>query len=104
MGFSLDKLWVCLGLLALAHAAYSAAQHRAYLRLTEQEFTALPIDILIQSIVGLVLVCFGIVRVVGIFREIKASAEIEKRNWESLSNRPAFYTFAHRGKFLFGSG
>lgn len=27
---------------ALLHAAYSAAQHRLYLRLTEQPFTALP--------------------------------------------------------------
>lgn len=92
-----------LGLLSLAHAAYSAAQHRAYLRLTEEEFTTLPVDILLQSILGLLLMCFGIVNVVGKFREIKAAADMDKRGWENLGNRSSFYSFAHRGKALFGS-
>ena len=96
-----DKIFVVAGLTALAHAAYSAAQHRSYLRLTEQEFTTLPIDILIQSIAALVLTCYGIVRVVGVFREIKAAAELEKKSWDTLTNRQSFYTFNHRGTKLF---
>lgn len=101
MGFSTNKTLVIFGLVALFHAAYSSAQHRAYLRLTEQEFAGLPIDILLQSILGLVLTCCGIVRVVGDFREIKATAELEKKGWETLGNRPSFYMFNHRGKALF---
>lgn len=101
MGFTSAKLLVTVGLLFLAHAAYSAAQHRAYIRLTEQEFTTLPADILIQSIAGLVITCLGIVKVVGHFREIKAAADLEKRSWECLANRPSLYSFAHRGRNLF---
>lgn len=97
-----DKLCVLLGLVCLAHAAYSAAQHRTYLRLTEQEFTSLPLDILVQSMMGLLITCYGITRVVGEFKDINASADLEKKTWETLGNRPSFYTFGHRGGKLFG--
>lgn len=101
MGSSIDKFFVTVGLLALLHAAYSAAQHRAYLRLTEQEFTTLPLDILLQTIVGLLVACFGIVRVVGQFREIRAVADMENRTWDTINMRSSFYGFNHRGKMLF---
>lgn len=101
MGFTPDKMIVIAGMLALAHAAYSAAQHRTYLRLTEQEFTMLPLDILVQCIVGLAITCYGIVRVVGQFKEIKTASDKESKTWETLSNHPSFYTFNHRGKRLF---
>lgn len=100
MASSIDKVLVALGLLALLHAAYSAAQHRAYLRLTEQEFTTLPADVLIQTLVGLVITCCGIVQVVGKFREIRPIADLETRTWDSMSSHVAFYSFNHRGKML----
>ena len=103
MGFTLDKLFVTTGLLALLHAAYSAAQHRSYLRLTEREFDALPADILIQIIIGLVTTCYGIVRVVGKFREIRAAADLDSKTWDNAGNRFSFYTFQHRGRLLFDS-
>jgi len=95
------KGFVILGLLALAHAAYSAAQHRTYLRLTEQDFGILPPDIFLQCIFGLLLTCYGVVNVAGNFKEIKASAEQDNKNWEMLSNRQGFNIFNHRGKALF---
>jgi membrane magnesium transporter 1 len=100
MAATFDKLVVAIGLLSLVHAAYSAAQHRAYLRLTEQEFTTLPADVLIQTIFGLVITCCGIVRVVGKFREIRPIADLETRTWDSMSTHVAFYSFNHRGKKL----
>ena len=100
MGFCTDKWFVFLGFIALAHAGYSAAQYRAYLRLIEQEFVSLPTDILLQCLVGLVITCYGIVKVVGDFKEIKAVAELQQRTWETLSNRPSFYSFNHRGKMF----
>ena len=104
MAFCADKWFVCLGFIALAHAGYSAAQYRAYLRLIEQEFAALPADILLQCLVGLVITCYGIVKVVGDFKEIKAIADLQQRTWETLSNRPAFYSFNHRGKAFSAQG
>lgn len=100
---TVDKMFVIFGLLALLHASYSAAQHRTFLRLTEQDFTSLPLDILLQCFAGLIITCYGVVRVVGKFREIKAVSDVDKRVWESVSNRPSFYSFNHRGRVLFGS-
>jgi len=55
------KLILTTGLIGLCHAAYSATQHRNYLRLIENEFTQLPSDILIQTVVSLLLCCYGII-------------------------------------------
>ncbi|CAL1543277.1 unnamed protein product [Lymnaea stagnalis] len=98
---AVHKLCVLFGLIALAHAAYSAAQHRTYLRLTEQEFTILPHDIFLQCILGLLVTCYGVVHVSGSFKEIKASAEQDTKTWEMLGNRQGFNMFHHRGKALF---
>jgi len=95
------KGFVILGLLALAHAAYSAAQHRTYLRLTEQEFSMLPHDIFLQCLFGLLLTCYGVVNVAGNFKGIKASAEQDSKTWEMLSNRQGFNIFNHRGKAIY---
>ncbi|XP_077988279.1 ER membrane protein complex subunit 5-like [Glandiceps talaboti] len=92
--------FVVFGLLALAHAAYSAAQHRAYLRLTEQEFTSLPADIVLQCLISLLLTTYGVVYIAGNFNEIKASADLDNRSFETVSNRPAFHMFMHRGRVL----
>jgi len=95
-----DKFLVAFGLLALAHAAYSAAQHRSYLRLTEQEFTTLPADVTVQTLAGLLVACYGIVRVVGKFREIRTTSDLETRTWDNVSSHVAFYSVNHRGKYL----
>jgi hypothetical protein len=97
-----DTFCVTLGLLTILHAAYSAAQHRTYLRLSEQTFTSLPIDIVVQTLVGLALACYGLVQSSGSFKDIIAAGELDKKTWETVSNRPSFYSFNHRGKSLFG--
>ena len=63
MAISYGKVAVTCGLLSLFHAAYSAAQHRAYLRMTEQDFTHLPADILLQIFISLFVTCLGICKV-----------------------------------------
>ena len=50
MALSVEKVLLFGGLLSLLHAAYSAAQHRNYLRLTERDFTSLPSDIFVQCL------------------------------------------------------
>ncbi|RZF40356.1 hypothetical protein LSTR_LSTR008786 [Laodelphax striatellus] len=94
------KFCLIFGVIALLHAAYSAAQHRAYLRITEQEFTSLPLDILIQGIVSLFMTMYGIMQIAGEFKEIRATVELESKSWETVRNLPSFYTFNHRGKAL----
>ena len=55
-------LWkglVGIGLFALAHTAFSAAQHRSYMRLTEKEDESLPIDIVLQTLLAFAVTCYG---------------------------------------------
>ncbi|XP_018563242.1 membrane magnesium transporter 1 [Anoplophora glabripennis] len=86
-----------IGFLSLFHAAYSAAQHRSYLRLNELDFAYLPHDITIQALISLFIIMYGVLHVAGDFKEIKASAELEDKSWETFRNIPSFYTFSHRG-------
>lgn len=43
---------------------------------------------------------YGVLYVAGDFKEIKASAELENKSWETYRNVPSFYIFCHRrGKY-----
>ncbi|XP_076283240.1 ER membrane protein complex subunit 5 [Lasioglossum baleicum] len=98
---ALHRFITVIGLVSILHAAYSAAQHRSYLRITEQEFTTLPIDILIQGIVSLFMVMYGVMYIAGDFKEIRAVVDLENKSWETLRNLPSFQLFNHRGRHLF---
>jgi hypothetical protein len=96
-----QKILLIIGLFALAHAGYSAAQHRVYVRLTEQRFERLPADIIIQTLVAFLVCCVGTVQFFGKFKPILITAEWQNKTWDTLGNRPSFMTFNHRGKKLF---
>lgn len=97
----LQKVLLTVGCLSLIHCAYSAAQHRSYLRLTEQEFTGLlPVDIIFQTLVSLLLICYSGQNVAGEFSPIRADIQMRERTFETVDNCPSFYVFEHRAKSL----
>lgn len=100
MSNSIGKFSIAFGLLSLIHAAYSAAQHRSYLRLIEQGFHYLPVDIVVQAVLSLLVTVWGVTVIAGDFKEIRATTELENKSFEVIGNRPSFYTFSHRGKVL----
>ncbi|XP_064933673.1 ER membrane protein complex subunit 5 [Columba livia] len=100
---SVWKGLVGLGLFALAHAAFSAAQHRSYMRLTEKEDETLPIDIVLQTLLAFAVTCYGIVHIAGEFRDMDATSELKNKTFDTLRNHPSFYVFNHRGRVLFQS-
>ncbi|KAK3878175.1 hypothetical protein Pcinc_017171 [Petrolisthes cinctipes] len=100
MAFVWARLAFFAGIISLFHAGYSAAQHRAYMRITEQEFTSLPTDISIQGFLSLLMAMYGILYIAGDFKEIRANVQLQNKSWETVGNRPTFYTFAHRGRAL----
>ena len=55
-------------------------------------------DITIQTFVGLTLAMISVLNLAGEFREIRASVELSAKSSETLSNRPSFYVYNHRGK------
>ncbi|XP_001366968.1 ER membrane protein complex subunit 5 [Monodelphis domestica] len=101
MATSLWKGLVGLGLFALAHAAFSAAQHRSYMRLTEKEDEDLPIDIVLQTLMAFAVTCYGIVHLAGEFKDMDATSELKNKTLDTLRNHPSFYVFNHRGRVLF---
>ncbi|CAG4972615.1 ER membrane protein complex subunit 5 [Colias croceus] len=97
---SFHKIILTVGFISLFHSAFSAAQHRSYLRITSQEFTTLPLDIVIQAVGSLFAVMWGVLHVAGNLREIQAAAEMNNTTWETQKNIPSFYIFNHREKAL----
>ncbi|XP_032697340.1 membrane magnesium transporter 1, partial [Lontra canadensis] len=103
-GIMAPSLWkglVGVGLFALAHAAFSAAQHRSYMRLTEKEDESLPIDIVLQTLLAFAVTCYGIVHIAGEFKDMDATSELKNKTFDTLRNHPSFYVFNHRGRVLF---
>ncbi|TMS34260.1 hypothetical protein L596_001888 [Steinernema carpocapsae] len=93
--------FICFAsLLSLLHCAYSAAQHRFYLRLVEESFTRLPIDIVLQTLISLLVLVYTASFVAGEFRPIRGDHQSGKKSWDTVGNCPSFYTFEHRGKTL----
>lgn len=58
------------------------------------------LQIFIQALLSLYVVMYGVLYVAGDFREIRASADLENKSWETFSNIPSFYVFNHRGRML----
>jgi hypothetical protein len=75
---SLWKFACAISLLSLAHCAYSAAQHRSYLRLAGQPFTGLPADIVIQTIFSLLLAIYACSIIAGDFQLSRNDQQVQK--------------------------
>lgn len=106
------KVCCYLSVISLLHAAYSAAQHRSYRRLTlEQDVlidansggllrTDLPIDIVLQTIISSLLILIIIVVTSGSFQEIRTLDELNRKPQDLFDNQPSLYHFNHRGRIL----
>ncbi|NWQ84562.1 MMGT1 protein, partial [Columbina picui] len=96
---SVWKGLVGLGLFALAHAAFSAAQRdNVYVALC---FPLL--QIVLQTLLAFAVTCYGIVHIAGEFRDMDATSELKNKTFDTLRNHPSFYVFNHRGRVLFQS-
>lgn len=93
-----QKVLCLIGIVSLIHSAYSAAQHRSFLRLTEKDFLALPLDIIVQTLVSLLVILYSASGIAGQFMQIQADAEMRHKSFDTVGNCPSFYTFEHRAK------
>ena len=67
-----------------------------YLHFRNTEGLPIPLDITIQTFVGLILAMIAVLNIAGDFKEIRASVEMSAKSWETVSNRPSFYVYNHR--------
>ncbi|KAJ6742541.1 hypothetical protein OIU85_016606 [Salix viminalis] len=70
MGFSVGFVIGLVGVLILSHAAYSTSQYRGLLKITEDEFSGPPFNVVVELIVGLVLCMWAALTVPGDFLSI----------------------------------
>jgi len=101
MAHAAGKIGVTLGVLLLCHTGYSVSQHLQFLRYNEEEATSLPLDMVLEALLGVALAIWG-ASATKEFKEIRAVEDIACKSFESFFNRPNFTTFNHRGKKLFG--
>ena len=52
---------------------------------------------MLECLLASLLCMLGVVRVTGKFKDIKLTTELNSRTFETVSNRPSFMTFNHRG-------
>lgn len=57
-------------------------------------------QIVVQTVVSLIVVIYNVIQVVGNFKEIRATVDMQAKSWDTLGNLPSFYTFNHRGRAL----
>ncbi|KAL6987370.1 hypothetical protein U1Q18_013119, partial [Sarracenia purpurea var. burkii] len=85
-----------LGVLILSHAAYSTIQYRSLLKITEEDFSAPPLNVVVELILGLVLCMWAALTVPGKFLSILPHSE--ENRIVSLPANLEFINFNHRGK------
>ncbi|KAI3447570.1 hypothetical protein Pfo_004235 [Paulownia fortunei] len=85
-----------LGVLILSHAAYSTIQYRSLLKITEEQFSGPPINVLIELIAGMVFCMWAALTVPGKFLSILPHSD--ENRVVTLSANLDFMIFNHRGK------
>ena len=59
-----------------------------------------PMQIVLECLLASLLCIFGMVSVTGKFKDIKLTMELNSRTFETVSNRPGFMIFNHRGPIV----
>ncbi|XP_061345799.1 membrane magnesium transporter-like [Gastrolobium bilobum] len=85
-----------IGLLILFHAAYSTIRYRGLLKITEEEFSGAPFNVVIELSLGLLLCLWAALTVPGNFLSIHPDSE--ENRIVSLPANLDFMIFNHRGK------
>ncbi|KAL8504464.1 hypothetical protein ACS0TY_015869 [Phlomoides rotata] len=85
-----------IGVLILSHAAYSTIQYRSLLKITEDEFSGPPINVVMELIAGMVFCMWAALTVPGKFLSILPQSD--ENRVVALPANLDFMMFNHRGK------
>ena len=65
-----------------------------------QSAPSLPLDIVVECLIGLLLASAGAVVQSGKLKPLDPSKEFTEKSWDEISNLPSFSIFNHRGQKL----
>ncbi|MED6175436.1 hypothetical protein PIB30_078295 [Stylosanthes scabra] len=95
---ALDFAIGVFGVLILFHAAYSTIQYRGLLKITEEEFSGPPFNVVIELSLGLVLCMWAWASLTVPGKFLSIHPDSEKNRIVSLPANLDFMIFNHRGK------
>ncbi|RAL38087.1 unnamed protein product [Cuscuta campestris] len=98
MGMNIGFVVGTFGVLFLSHAAYSTIQYKALLKITEEEFSVPPFNVVMELILGLVLCLWAALIVPGNFLSIHPQSD--ENRVVALPENLDFMIFNHRGQAL----
>ncbi|KAK6126211.1 hypothetical protein DH2020_040054 [Rehmannia glutinosa] len=85
-----------LGVLILSHAAYSTIQYRYLLKITDEQFSGPPVNVVLELIAGMVFCTLAALIVPGKFLSILPHSD--ENRVVTLPANLDFMIFNHRGK------
>ncbi|XP_047316532.1 membrane magnesium transporter-like [Impatiens glandulifera] len=94
LGFAVGAL----GILILSHSAYSTIQYRAFLKITEDEFSGPPLNVIIELLLGFVFCMWSSLDVPNKFLSVLPDSE--ENRIVLLPENLDFMIFNHRGKMF----
>lgn len=98
MGSRLGGVSALLGFGMLLHATYAVSTYRDFLKLTQEEFTALPLNVVLEVACGVVICCLGATLLSGSLKPIYL--EQGPQSVDCGSVRPDFMCFSTRAKAI----
>ncbi|GMH09826.1 hypothetical protein Nepgr_011667 [Nepenthes gracilis] len=87
-----------LGVLFLSHAAYSTIQYKNLLKITEDEFSGPPMNVVLELVLGFMFCMHAALSVPGKFQSIHPDSE--ENRVVSLPANMEFMIFNHRGRAI----
>ncbi|CBY21646.1 unnamed protein product [Oikopleura dioica] len=92
----MSKLLAFLGAILMAHAAISVGQFRGIMKERGDADASIPLDIIIECLVGMVLASFGYIIGLNPYEDISSDSSLSSKPIEALLYRPGFYARVSR--------
>jgi len=93
------KYAVCgLGILLLSHASYSALQQIRIQRNQESGNQSLPFDIILECLISIVVMLFGLIISTKNFKDISIEESNKQKKMDSLNTHSDFHVLKNRSR------
>merc|ERR1711953_32940 len=89
---NMSKLLSFLGAILIAHAAISVGQFRSIIKERGEADTPIPMDIIIECLIGMVVASFGFIIGLNPYEDISSDSSLSAKPIEALLYRPGFYS------------
>ncbi|KAG7093616.1 hypothetical protein E1B28_007280 [Marasmius oreades] len=90
-----------LAIIIVFHTAFSTYEHLSHLKALGKPEGALPQDVILEAVVGLVLGILGAALNAPPLKGITWASEMRKRSVDEMDTRAGFASYVNRGRYIF---